>query len=246
MGILLSVVIFAGCTKDKKTYVQSPVNDVIYTSNSIAYPVTINYKLTIQTASAMSLIQWNNGYVNADYFVFIAARKNGNNMTQVSYGTKTTKRINLGETQVLGNVYVPRLVCDHAAFDIGLDTMKAGYSLLLNGSYTTMSGTMPPMGKVPVQVIINAPVDLNTIWINNVTTYTANYWDAAIEFSTDQLINGITPDMLDYATLTSGAIIISSTSNPTLYQIIINNLQNNVMPVLFASQNIVTSNPSAE
>ena len=243
-GFLLSVAIFAGCKKDNNNNLQSVSRDVIYTSGSAAYPVAINYKLSIQPSSGSSLILWKNGYVNANEIVFNADYNNGEKMSRASYGTKITSITTLAETQVLGNVYVPQLSCNNGSFTIDLGTTRTNSSLLLNGTYIPMSGAIA-VPNVPVQVIITGPAQLNSAYVSNITTYTMNYWEASIILNTDQLISGINAGMLSGAIRTSGTIIISGTSNANLYQIILNNLQNNLMPVQFVPQNMVTSNSAA-
>ena len=198
----------------------------------------------MQPTSGGSLIQWNNGFVNANEIVFNADYNNGEKMTRISYGTKIAAMTALAETQVMGNVYVPQLTCNNGSFTIGLGAPNSKISLLLNGIYIPMSGGIAVPSNIPVQVIITGPAVLNTAYVNNITTYTVNYWEASIVLSTDQLISGINAGMLSGATKTSGSIIISSASNVNLYQIILNNLQSNLMPVQFVPQNMVTSNPA--
>ena len=145
---------------------------------------------------------------------------------------------------MLGNVYVPQLSCNNGSFTIDLGTTRTNSSLLLNGTYIPMSGAIA-VPNVPVQVIITGPAQLNSAYVSNITTYTMNYWEASIILNTYQLISGINAGMLSGAIRTSGTIIISGTSNANLYQIILNNLQNNLMPVQFVPQNMVTSNSAA-
>ncbi len=236
---MLGITLLGGCTKDRSTdALQRVSNNIIYTDNSIPYPVAINFKLAILPSTPSSIIIWNSGSVHANEIIFNAVRKNGNALIQSRFGTMTGQSVGLSDTKIMGNVYAPATKYDHGSFTIGLDTVKGTSSLTLSGSYYR-SGSIPAP-VIPVQVMINEPVNLNTIWIYNAPNGIAMYWDALIELSTDQLISGINADMINNATLTDGVLLITNTSNKNLYDIIVGNLQNNVMQAQFSVQDIST------
>ena len=239
--LVLGAALIAGCNKDSKNDPQNGGYNTVYTTRGIDYPVAINYALNIAQSGSGALIKWNNGYLNADQIVFNATYNNGNEITQVSYGTKITQAINLFATKAMGIVNVPKLACNHASFVVGLDPVNSNYALFINGTYNKVGvGFNPTANYVPVQVVINEPVNLNSIWINNVTTMVTSNWEAVITLSTDQLISGIDAAMMNSATMTNGTIIISGAYNANLYQIILNNLQNNLMPVEFTPVSLYT------
>ena len=244
-ALLMTAAFFAGCTKDNNNNLQRGGDGITYTENSELYPVAINYKLVLPQPNGGSLIQWNSGYLNTTEFVFNATHKNGNELTQQRFGTRAAYKIMFFDTKVLGDVYVPKTNCDYASFTVSLDTSNGNYAMRLYGIYNLYGTAIPPVGVMPVQLTINEPVDLNSVWINNVTTGMVSYWSAIIELSPDLLVNGIDQDMMNAAEVTDGMIKITSTSNKNLYQAIINNLQNHSMQVQCIPQLISTPHPSA-
>ena len=215
--LFLGAVLIAGCKKDSSNELQNGGYSVVYTTRSTEYPVAINYELNIARSGSGALINWNNGYLNADQIVFNASYNNGNDIIQVSYGTKITQAINLFGIKAMGIVNVPRLACNHASFVVGLDPANSNYALLMNGTYDKVSiGFNPTINSIPVQVVINDPVSLSSVWINNVTTMETGSWQAVITLSSEQLIDGIDATMMNNATITNGTIIISNTYNTDL------------------------------
>lgn len=239
--VLLSAALLSGCSKDSSNELRNAGNDITYTSNSNTYPVAINFKLTIQPSTPGSLIQWNNGYINANGIVFNGVRRSGNAVIQLRYGTLIAQKVCLPDTKLLGNVYAPALKYDHAGFTVSLDRNGLKHSLILNGMYFKHHDIGPPT-VIPVQLIIDGPVDLNTAWLNDAPNGIVRYWDALIELSTDQLSSGIDVNMMNSATLTAGIILISNNTNISLYDIVIGNLQNNLMVAQLSPQDISTPN----
>lgn len=89
----------------------------------------------------------------------------------------------------------------------------------LNGSYTNNSSV-----KVPIMFKVNEDVMFKTEK-DSVDVNTDSFvFTSSIQLYLDQLLSGVDPTVLDHATLTNGAIIISAESNYELYRVIMRNL----------------------
>ncbi len=87
----------------------------------------------------------------------------------------------------------------------------------MNGQYTSGSVT------TPVKFIVNSPLELKNEK-NNVVVTGNNSYKALTTINLSLLTTGVSELMLNNAVLTNGTIIISSTSNANIYNIILNNL----------------------
>ena len=228
MALLICAYSLVGCRKEAN--IGTP-NDTIINTTDSPYLSVINYELTSPIPGPGSLVHWNSGYISTTGLIFNATHKVGNLLRRDRYGTAIGQVVTLFHTTMLGSLKVPGLQCDHASFTLRLGSLKSNYALFLSGVYNT---NVAPLRIIPVQVIINDPVELNTVWLNDVVINKTSY-TAVIEFNLDKITNGITNNMINNAAITNGTIFITSTSNQTLYGIIVNNLQDNNMNVGFWS-----------
>lgn len=100
-------------------------------------------------------------------------------------------------------------------------TLAKGSSpaMALAGNYTSSTGT------VPVKFEVNEAVMLKTETHNITLTDSASF-TSITTFDLSALMSGITESMLSGATLTGGTLVISASSNVSLYNIILNNFKN--------------------
>jgi hypothetical protein len=94
------------------------------------------------------------------------------------------------------------------------------HALFLDATYTA-NGM-----NIPVQFIIDQPIELKAKWMSPVTITSTTDYLSMLNLSLAQFANGIDTNLLSTLTPTNGVIVISSTSNQQVYNMIMNNLEN--------------------
>ncbi len=240
------LMLMAACTKESQTNLANEANYVNTTDSG--YVGVIYYNLNLKQPDPGSNFQWNFGYANVSALAFDVTYQVGNSFRRTSYGAPVAKCINFFQPTSPGSVKIPARSMDNVSFAMTFVPAQSqtSYAFYLSGAYVKVN-TLPysPITSIPLRVIINEPVEMNSVWIALRQTYKINYF-ATIELSMDKLMSGINTNMMNAATLTNGSIEISSTSNQNLYAIILNNLQGNNMNVHFWVPEKITINPVKE
>ncbi len=117
-----------------------------------------------------------------------------------------------------------------------LNQSTSDHGLFLAGIY--LNGKQ----QLPVQLMLDQPVQLMSSYINGPTVNAPNY-TAMLTLNVAALVTGIDANSLSNAAVTNGIIYISATSNGSLYQQVLNNINNlqNIMTVQFESAQQVVS-----
>ena len=184
-------------------------------------PPGISYKLQTSNRSsvvgrvAAGNIVWTSGYGNASEVKFEGKAPSG----ELEYKTTVQQRIDLfSGISTLGNVTLPPGSYQEVEFEVKLNPTATEPALLLNGTYTS---TGP---AIPIVFRIATPLEIETE-LNNVTVLANNGYNALTTLNLSLLTRGISQTMLDNAVKTNGTILINSSSNVDLYNIILNNLK---------------------
>ncbi len=193
-------------------------------SNGVSYHLqTINRSATIANATGISntstlraqsgTISWTSGFASATEIKFEAEGSD----THVKFQSETPQKIDLfSPLSSLGNIAIPTGVYDTAQFEIDLLHTATDAALELNGMYNNT----PIIFRISDEFEIDA--ELPKITITDGSNYTAS---TALNLA--NLTVGISGATLDAATKdTSGTIVISATSNASIYDAMLNNLQN--------------------
>ena len=184
-------------------------------------PPGISYKL--QTSNRSSVvgrvesgnIVWTSGFGNASEVKFEGKGPSG----EIEYKSNVQQRIDLfSGIFTLGNVTLPAGSYKEVEFKVELNPTATEPALLLNGTYTSTGPVIPIIFRIA------APLEIKTE-INNVTVVANNGYNALTTLNLSLLTRGITQTMLDNAVKTNGTILINSSSNVDLYNIILNNLK---------------------
>ena len=181
----------------------------------------IKYKIqTVNRTSAVGRmlggnIQWTSGYGYATEIKFEAETDN----SKVEYKSQVPQRIDLFSGIVnLGNIIIPPGTYKEIDFEVELNSSGANAALELNGQFNNGSST------TPIILRVNNEFEIETEKSNVVIT-TNNSYSAITNLNLSLLTSGITEAMLNNADRTNGTIVISSSSNVILYNIILNNLR---------------------
>jgi len=231
--LLFSATLFTACRKDAVYPIQ---NDMV-SSKQANYPLTITYQLTTLASSQTSLIQWNSGYGHSYGLFFDAGEIKGSAYARTKYSAGVDETITLfGNTAMLGTLRMPVLKCPYGSFEIGLNPSGEDHALYLTGTYYYFGPSYPYL-SVPVMVIIDETLNMNSVWINDMNINKIKN-HAVISFNPDLLNTGISNQMMNRAKKSHGTIVISSTVNRNLYDIIFNNLQSHAMGAQFSSESM--------
>ena len=180
----------------------------------------------IQTVSNSALIlaplgagniTWTTGTASA---TMIKLEAKNSASQEVEFKSQVHQQIDLFASVAtsLGNVVIPPGTYSEVEFKIQIDQDGSNPALQLNGLFTSGTGV-----ATRVQFLVNSLVDIKAEQSNVTITDNASA-TALTSMNLSLLSNGITQTMMNNATVTRGTIIISSSSNVNLYNIILNNL----------------------
>ena len=184
-------------------------------SPGISYKLQTSNRSSVVGRVAAGNIVWTSGYGNASEVKFEGKAPSG----EIEYKTTVQQRIDLfSGISTLGNVTLPPGSYQEVEFEVKLNPTATEPALLLNGTYTS---TGP---AIPIVFRIATPLEIETE-LNNVTVLANNGYNALTTLNLSLLTRGISQTMLDNAVKTNGTILINSSSNVDLYNIILNNLK---------------------
>jgi hypothetical protein len=206
-----SQIFFTSCKKsnDVSLAASSGINYELKATNSVA---TINQRLESPQSGTL---MWTSGSGSASLIKFEA--KSNNN--KVEYKSKSLQSIDLFNAinNKLGNITLPPGSYDEVEFKIVLSKTATNAALELKGQFTSAGVTVPVTFTVDTELEIKAEK-------NNVVVTDNNSYKALSTIDLSLLTRNITEAMLKNAQLTNGTVVISSTSNATLYAALLSNL----------------------
>lgn len=159
-------------------------------------------------------IDWTSGSAFANQLKFEAE----NNNSEVEFKQNAAQQLDLfAASATLGNITIPAGTYNEVEFKAFLVPNGTLPALELKGTFTSGITTLP------VSFTVNSNVELKAEK-NNVTVAQGEKYSALNSLDLSQLTRGITETALTNARLTNGAIVISASSNSSLYTILLNNL----------------------
>ncbi len=177
---------------------------------------TANRTSQISGRVSSASITWTAGHVFADKVEFEAEK---DDEFEISYEGRVRRKIDLFTSvpQQLTNITIPPGKYDEIGIEIDIANSAADTALVLRGAYNNNGQT------IPVLFFINELVELEAE-AENVILNDNNDFQALTTFNLSQLTVGITGSTLNAATITNGTLIISKTNNQTIYNKILDNL----------------------
>lgn len=178
---------------------------------------TVNRSANINAPVAVSNIQWISGFAWANQ-VKLEAKTNSK---EIEFKATNTQRIDLFSSvaAAIGNISIPAGTYDEVEFKILLNPNGSDPALELKGQFTNAAGVVTPV-IFRVNSLLEIKAEQNNITItDNLSTTALTTLDLSV------LTNGVTQSLLNNASVSSGIIIISSSSNTSLYNIILANFQ---------------------
>jgi hypothetical protein len=176
-----------------------------------------NPLVTVYKVEAPGTILWTSGSAYATQ-VKLEAKQNG---SELEFKTTTARQVDLFApvATTLGNITVPAGTYSEIEFKISLSPNGNAPAMELNGNYTNANSQI-----IQVVFSLSSLFELKAEQ-HNVTISSNSSFNALTTLDLAFVSSGITQAMLNSAALTNGKIIISSSSNSNLYNIIINNLK---------------------
>jgi len=221
IGALLSAVAITGCKKDASNNNSTPVMglSVQALNPSFNLPVT---STTMKSLSATSLVQITSAKLLVSKFSFEAELKSSNkahDSVSIEYNWNGPKVVDLlNATADFGQLTLQPGFYDEIELRVAStrnnnDTVPV---FNLTGNYTNSANVV-----IPVTFKVFEPVLIKTELKNDtITSTTTSAFSGVVQIYLDQLFLGITPAQLDSAVKTNGIIVINSTTNADLYQIL--------------------------
>lgn len=166
--------------------------------------------------SGITGLTWTSAVANIGRFK-LEAKKNG---VETEISTKNLSNVDLfALSPTLANVSInpgtyTQIEIKAQLFHTNTDAIP----LKLSGTFTNGAGTV-----IPVEFDLNDDLEVKAE-AENVTVTDSTDFTAIIHLHLNKLVAGLTAADLDNATLTNGAIVISGSSNNTIYERIKNNL----------------------
>lgn len=176
-----------------------------------------NFKLKTTERSATvgrmaGTITWTSGFASATEIEFEAEKEN----SEFELKSEVRQRIDLfSPLATLGLVTIPPGTYEEVEFEIHAAPSGPDAALELRGTY---NGT-------PIVFKVNTAFEIEAEY-EDITITQGNDFNAIISLNLSLLSLGITEANLNNATQTNGEIIISSSSNTVLYNIMLLNLKN--------------------
>ena len=237
----ISAALLAGCKKEDNM----PAPGALTTANAAIGSATgrINYKLELLLPPAGGGIRWNSGTMTENQLAFEGTHVFGDMLQRYEYLTTQNSTWDMFGLPDIGAVNVGCNFYRSASFQVRLGAAATARETATSGSALSafsLNGTFRDILagdfiSKPVVFIVSQPVVLQTGWINSVTIGQTNYL-ATLSLDLSGVTNGVTNSMLAAATVTSGTIYITATSNTDIYNIMVANLNADVMNVQLSAQ----------
>ena len=220
LGAIISVVAITGCKKDTPNNSTPVLGLSVQALNpSFNLPVT---STGLKSSSATSLVQITSAKLLVSKFSFEAELKSsnkGHDSLSIEYNWNGPKVIDLlNATSDFGQLTLQPGFYDEIELRVAsvrnnTDTIPV---FSLTGNYTNSANVV-----IPVTFKVNEPVLIKTELKNDTITSTSgSSFSGIVQVYLDQLFVGIVPADLDNAVKTNGVIVINSTTNANLYQIL--------------------------
>ncbi len=200
--IAVTTLFFVSCKKSSNS------------ASGIKYQLQTTNRSAVIARTTSGNLQWTSGFGSATEIKFEA--KTNNN--EAEFKSEVPQHIDLFSSVVtLGNITLTPGTYTEVEFEVELNPTSTDPALELKGQFTDNGITTPVIFRV------SSPIEIKNEKSNVVITDNNSY-KALTTLNLALLTTGVTESMLNNASSTNGTIMISSTSNISIYNIILNNL----------------------
>ena len=208
MSSTVALFILAGCSKSG--------SDDPSAAASMQFQLTTSNPSVVVRNPTAGTITWTSGSAYATETKLEAKRNGG----QVEYKSSIAQPLNLFASVItgLGNISLPAGTYTEVEYKITLNQNGSTPAMELNGQYTNSTGGITPV-----------VFDINSLFLikaeqSNVVVSAGTSLTALTTLDLSFVSSGITQAMMNSATVSSGKIVISASSNINIYNIMVNNL----------------------
>lgn len=180
----------------------------------VGFELAMTNKSNSLGKSTAGTLAFTGGTVNPKLVKFEAEQNN----SEIEYKVTNTGEIDLLSLVTFGNITLPAGTYNEIELKVELVANGSTPAIELNGTFNDGSG------NVPVTFVANEGLEIKTEQ-NNVTLAQNSTFTAEISLDMATFVSGISSSMLENAQVTNGTIVISASSNTTLYNLIVNNLK---------------------
>lgn len=217
---------FTACQKDTNSTSGNSTLDFKLQAVNKSYSLPVSATGTKSTAATSAFVTWDSAQMVVSKLKYEAELKSTtshHDSIEIEYEWNGPQLINLFDAAtILGNYTLVPGYYDEIELKVSGNKKDAGNKpvFFLKGSYTNTAGiTIPISFKVYENVEFKSEKDNVEVTADN------SIFTSTLLLYLDQLLLGIDPGVLDNASLTAGAIVISADSNSELYEIIMRNLR---------------------
>lgn len=215
--VTASSLLFAGCSKNDDGVGDQTSSNVTYQISTSGNGNPTGRTSAIAKTEGFSII-WTSGYINTSEIKFEAKGDN-----KVEFKSESVKHIDLfsaiNAISTIGSIPVVPGTYEKIEFKTTLVPVGTSAAFELTGLYVNNGDT------IPVAIRFDAPIEFK-FEKKTPTTIDANAGFNALNIlSLDLLTADITMDMLNNADLINNKIVISASSNSTLYEFVWNSLE---------------------
>lgn len=217
---------FTACQKDTNSTSGNSTLDFKLQAVNKSYSLPVSANGTKSTAATSAFVTWDTAQMVVSKLKYEAELKStisNHDSIEIDYEWNGPQLVDLLDAAtILGNYTLVPGYYDEIELKVIGNKKDAGNKpvFFLKGSYTnTASITIPISFQVYENVEFKTEKDSVEVTADN------SIFTSTLLLYLDQLLIGIDPLVLDNATLTDGAIIISDDSNSEFYQIIMRNLR---------------------
>jgi len=216
---------FTSCKKDSSSTSGNSTLGFQVVALNKTYSLPVSVTGTKSELAGSASLTWDTAQMVISRIKYEAELKNSvthRDSIEISYEWNGPQTVNLLDpTVVLGSYTLTPGFYDEIELNVMGFKKDAGNNpvFYLTGSYTNSTSVkIPIIFKVYEDVMFKTEKDSVDVTADN------SVFTSSIQLYLDQLLVGVNPLVMDNATLTNGAIIISTESNFELYQILMRNL----------------------
>jgi len=217
--IMMAAALLASCKKSGPTYVTASSSQLsmgIKADNAITPLNATNATALNSSPQTSAMVTFTSGIANISGFKF-EARKKGLQIEVQSRGLSTIDLFAINPTMI----GITLDTGTYTEIELRVEFTKSSTAtlpLVLKGTFTTTSGTV-----IPVEFDLNDNAEVKVEQHDAVVDGKTNLTNVVM-LHLNKLLTGVSPADLSAATQTNGTIIISSSSNNSIYKRILDNL----------------------
>ena len=216
LAFIAIATLFTSCKKNNDNNAASGVAFHLKTTNTSATFGRTTTGITVESGRITGVnVEWTSGVASADMLKFEAKQAG----QEIEFKSSVQRTIDLFDANAsLGNISIPPGTYDEIEFKSQLSPAGANPALELKGKLTSGTVVTPVIFRANEIIMLKGEK-------HNVTVNPRTIHNASTTLNLTRVMKDITATDLDNAVRTSGEILITSTVNSSLYNIIVKNLR---------------------